>query len=176
MRLWRITRRTHVTLDGEGPRLYGARWNSPGTPVVYAASHLSLAALEYLVHIDMEETPDDLVALRISVPNDATEMEYGAADLPAGWQRTPPPAECQVIGDDWAKTREDLLLRVPSVLVPEESNVLVNPIHLDAARVRVAGFRPFFYDPRLLVQSWTWRAVDNPRVAPRAARHYTSGR
>ena len=121
--------------------------------MVYSASHLSLAALEYLVHIDVEEAPDDLVALRINVPNDATEKVCAAADLPVGWQRTPPPVECQVIGDDWAKTREDLLLRVPSVLVPEESNVLVNPIHLDAPRVRVVGFRPFSYDPQLLVQS-----------------------
>ena len=117
---------------------------------MYAASHLSLAALEYLVHIDPEDAPADLVALRLDVPDDATELVYEAAALPAGWRETPPPPQCQAIGDEWAGSGEHLLLRVPSVLVPEESNVLVNPAHPDAAQVRVCGSRPFSYDLRLV--------------------------
>ena len=118
--------------------------------MVHAASHLSLAALEYLVHIDPEDAPDDLVALRLDVPDDATELVYEAATLPAGWRGTPPPPPCQAIGDEWTGSCEHLLLRVPSVLVPEESNVLVNPAHPDAALVRVCGSRPFSYDLRLV--------------------------
>jgi len=150
LELWRIARRAQVAPDGEGARLYGGRWNSPGTAVVYAASRLSLAALEYLVHIDPDDAPDDLVALRLSVPGNTTELVLASESLPAGWQRTPPPPECQTIGDRWARNREHLLLRIPSVLVPEESNVLVNPMHPDASLVRVEGFRPFSFDPRLL--------------------------
>jgi len=150
LELWRITREAHMALDGEGARLYGARWTPRGTPAVYAASHLSLAALEYLVHIDAEDAPDDLVALRISVPDDVTELACSPASLPADWQQTPSPSECQAIGDDWARRGEELLLRVPSVLVPEESNVLVNPMHPDAAGVRLIGSRHFSYDVRLL--------------------------
>lgn len=150
MELWRITREAHVALDGEGARLYGARWTPRGTPAVYAASHLSLAALEYLVHIDAEDAPDDLVALRISVPDDVTELACSPASLPANWQQTPSPSQCQAIGDDWARRGEELLLRVPSVLVPEESNVLVNPMHPGAAGVRLIGSRHFSYDVRLL--------------------------
>lgn len=149
MQLWRLTREAHAALDGEGARLHGARWNSRGVAVVYAASHLSLAALEYLVHIDAEDAPDDLVALRLHVPDEATELVYEPAALPEGWRGTPWPLECQ-IGDHWAGNGEHLLLRVPSVLVPEESNVLVNPAHPDASGVRVVETRPYSYDPRLL--------------------------
>lgn len=150
MELWRITREAHVALDGEGARLYGARWTSRGTPAVYAASHLSLAALEYLVHIDAEDAPDDLVALRIGVPDDVSELACAPASLPTDWQQTPSPPRCRAIGDDWARREEELLLRVPSVLVPEESNVLVNPMHPDAVGVRLIGSRHFSYDVRLL--------------------------
>ena len=118
-------------------------------PVVYAASHLSLAALEYLAHIDAEDAPDDLVALHISVPDDLTELAYAPSSLPAAWQQIPSPPECQAIGKEWAVRREEALLRVLSVLVPEESNVLVNPLHPDAVGVRVIGSRPFSYDVRL---------------------------
>ena len=82
MELWRIARRAQVALDGEGARLYGGRWNSAGTAVVYAASHLSLAALEYLVHIDPDDAPDDLVALRLSVPGNARISPRGVAATP----------------------------------------------------------------------------------------------
>ena len=150
MELWRIAREAHAALDGEGARLHGARWTPRGTPAVYASSHLSLAALEYLVHIDAEDAPDDLVALRISVPDDVAEVGFAPSSLPADWRQTPPPPACQAIGSEWAGRGETLLLRVPSVLVPEESNVLVNPAHPAAAGVRLIGSRPFSYDLRLL--------------------------
>lgn len=121
--------------------------------MVYATTHLSLAALEYLVHIDPEDVPDDLVAIRVHVPDGATELVHQAAAMPAGWRDTPPPPECQAIGGDWAAGGEHLLLRVPSVLVPEEFNVLVNPAHPEASRVRVSGSRTFSYDLRLLDSS-----------------------
>lgn len=150
MQLWCLTREAHAALDGEGARLHGARWNSRGVAVVYAASHLSLAALEYLAHIDPEDAPDDLVALRLHVPDEATELVYEPAALPEGCRDTPPPLECQMIGDHWAGSGEHLLLRVPSVLVPEESKVLVNPAHPEASGVRVVEARPYSYDLRLL--------------------------
>ena len=150
MELWRITREAHAALDGEGARLHGARWTPRGTPAVYAASHLSLAALEYLVHIDAEDAPDDLVALSIGVPDDVAELVRAPASLPADWRQTPSPPQCQAIGGEWARRGRELLLRVPSVLVPEESNVLVNPMHPDAVRVRIIESRHFSYDVRLL--------------------------
>lgn len=147
--LWRIARKAHTELDGEGARLHGARWSSKGVAVVYTASHLSLAALEYLVHIDPEDAPEDLVALGLHIPEDASEKVCGPVDLPAGWRLAPPPPECQEVGDRWVRAGEHLLLRVPSVLVPEEANVLINPGHPEACGVRIAVARPFSFDPRL---------------------------
>lgn len=118
--------------------------------MVYAASHLSLSALEYLVHIDVEDAPSDLLALAIEVPDDAGEMVLSARDLPDGWRGMPPPPACAQLGDQWIAKNEALLLRVPSVIIPEETNVLLNPAHPRAAEVRVARIRPFAYDPRLL--------------------------
>lgn len=150
MHVWRISRIAHTGLDGEGARLFGGRWNSRGIPVVYTASRLSLAALEYLVHIDPEDAPDDLVASCLRIPDGASEVSVGPDDLPQQWRQTPAPAECQRMGDHWARSGEHLLLRVPSVLVPEETNVLVNPLHPDASGVRMSASRPFSFDLRLL--------------------------
>ncbi|HSM36588.1 MAG TPA: RES family NAD+ phosphorylase [Longimicrobiales bacterium] len=150
MRVWRLARAAHAELDGEGARLYGARWTSVGVAAVYAAEHLSLAALEYLVHVDIEDAPDDLMAVEIEVPDDAGELAFADGDLPRAWRDTPAPEACRQVGDRWAGEGEALVLRVPSVLVPEESNVLVNPAHPRASEVRAVGERRFVYDPRLL--------------------------
>lgn len=150
MYIWRITRELHSALDGEGARIHGSRWNSEGVAVVHAAEHLSLSALEYLVHIDVEDVPGDLLALRIEVPENATDVVLEPEDLPSGWWMTPSPASCVRVGDEWVARGETLLLRVPSVLVPEERNVLVNPAHPRARQLRVARSRPFRYDPRLI--------------------------
>ncbi len=149
MLVYRICRRPFRALDGEGARLWGGRWNSAGRPVVYASSTLSLAALEYLVHLDPADAPDDLVALTIEVPDDAPAELVDAESLPAGWAQQPEPAACRLVGDRWAAAGAALVLRVPSAPVPEESNVLLNPRHPDAARVRVVHERAFAFDPRL---------------------------
>jgi RES domain-containing protein len=117
--------------------------------VVYAASHLSLSALEYLVHVDVEDVPADLVAQAIELPDDAGTRVISAEDLPADWRSIPAPASCPPIGDDWVAAGETLSLQVPSVLVPEEHNVLVNPAHPRAVDVRIVATRTFVYDPRL---------------------------
>ena len=150
MRLYRLCRAPFRALDGEGARLYGGRWNSAGRPVVYASETLALAALEYLVHVDPADVPADLVALTLDIPDDLATEVVAAADLPAGWEREPESGACQAIGDRWLREGRTPVLRVPAAPVPEESNVLLNPRHPDAARVRVAAERPFAFDPRLL--------------------------
>lgn len=150
MILWRLTRGAHQALDGKGARLNGGRWNSEGNAVVYLSSTLSLAALEYLVHIDIEDTPSDLVALEIEVPPDASMEEVNVNELPEDWSATPDHPACSVRGDEWLKGAGSLLLRVPSVVIPTESNYLLNPAHSDAKRVRIIGATPFAFDRRLL--------------------------
>jgi RES domain-containing protein len=147
--VYRICRREFRALDGKGALLYGGRWNSPGHAVVYTSSTLALAALEYLVHIEAEDAPSDLVALTIELPTDAPIEELDAAVLPAGWEKVPEPPACRAVGDHWVERGETLALRVPAAPVPEETNLLINPLHRDARRVRLVGERPFSFDPRL---------------------------
>lgn len=150
MRIWRIARAAHRALDGEGARLAGGRWNSEGTPVVYASSTLALAALEYLVHVDFEDVPDDLLAMGIDVPDDAPVQRLTLKDLPDNWNRVVDHPACLEAGDAWMADGNALLLQVPSALIPEEENVLLNPAHPAAEGVRVEYSRRFAFDPRLL--------------------------
>jgi RES domain-containing protein len=150
VRVWRIARQRFLTLDGEGARLNGGRWNSEGIPVVYASSTLSLAALEYLVHVDVEDVPADLCALEIDVPDDAPVEEVALSSLPDDWNRVEDHPDCLARGDDWARRGAALALRVPSAVIPAETNVLLNPRHPQMERVRVVSIETFAFDRRLL--------------------------
>jgi RES domain-containing protein len=150
MLVWRIARRPFRALDGEGARIAGGRWNSEGRPVVYASGSLALAALEYLVHVDPALVPDDLIALGIELPRGATSASVEPAVLPADWNRFPDHPACQNVGNEWIERGRALTLRVPSVLVPEEENVLINPKHKQAGGLQVTRERRFVFDPRLL--------------------------
>lgn len=150
MRVWRVARRVHSALDGEGARRAGGRWNSPGIAVVYTSSTLSLAVLELLVHTDPDLIPRDLRAFEIDVPEVLKANLLDVGTLPSNWRNIPNHPGCRALGDDWVARQSHLLLGVPSALVPEELNYLINPAHPDAGRVRVVGARPFSFDERLL--------------------------
>jgi RES domain-containing protein len=113
------------------------------------SSTLSLAALEYLVHVDKEDAPSDLIALEVEIPDDASQELVTLESLPDDWNRVPDHAACIARGDQWLARAEALLLRVPSAVIPIETNVLMNPQHPHAARVRIASSRKFAFDPRL---------------------------
>jgi len=150
VRVWRITRAAYQALDGEGARLYGGRWNPEGIEVVYTSAALSLAALEYLVHVDPEDVPDDLVAMEIEIPDELEAERVELTELPRDWNAVPDHPACVERGAAWARAARVPLLRVPSAIVPEEENVLVNPRHPEARRVVVRSVRPFRFDSRLL--------------------------
>lgn len=150
MIVWRITRERYQALDDEGARVNGGRWNSEGVAVVYASTTLALAALEYLAHIDPEDVPADLVAMRIEVPDDVSTERIVPAVLPADWSDLVDHPECVKRGDAWARNARACCLRVPSALVPEEENALINPRHAEAARIVVRHVRRFAFDRRLL--------------------------
>lgn len=138
-------------LDGEGARLYGGRWNTPGRAVVYTSSSRALAALELLVHVNARRAPANLVLATIDLPDDAvaSAATVDPATLPHGWAARVGEPTLKAIGDAWVDDGQALLLGVPSAPIPEEGNWLVNPRHPDAARVRVVATRPFTFDPRL---------------------------
>jgi RES domain-containing protein len=149
MRVWRLQQRGYEPLDGEGARRHGGRWNSRDVAVVYTSPTLSLATLELLAHLDPDLVPDDLAAYAIEIPDDLQHRRVVPADLPPNW-REPEDPYCKQLGDEWVREGRMPLLVVPSVIVPEESNILINPGHRASARIAVAAVRPFIFDPRLL--------------------------
>ena len=146
---WRICKRRHAELDGEGARLYGGRWNRPGTRVVYTSGSLSLAALEHFVNLDTDLAPDDLVSVRVEIPAALGMETVRRRSLPADWRSYPAPLALQALGTEWAERRETAILAVPSAVVPEEWNYLLNPAHADFPQVAAGDPEPFSFDPRM---------------------------
>jgi RES domain-containing protein len=130
--------------------LYGGRWNDPGVPIVYCAESIALAALEILVHTDASIAPTDLVVVPIEIPDAATTRAIDPKKLPHEWRGYPANSSTKSIGEAWVKRRDTLLLRVPSAIVPQEHNVLINVGHPLMGRVRAGTPEPFAFDPRLL--------------------------
>ena len=141
MRVWRLSLGRYGATDGEGARLYGGRWNSPGIPAVYAATHISLALLEQLVHVSLERIPTEFRAFAIDLPEGAP-VETAAGDVRPGDADA-----ARRYGDTWAVSLRSAALIVASVLVPAllepggiercERNVILNPRHPSAAAWRV---------------------------------------
>jgi len=151
MRVHRLVKARHAAspLDGEGARRAGGRWNPKGMPLVYGSSTLALAALELLVHLDPAAIPGDLIAIEAEIPENLPLLHWLPADLPAGWRTDPVQPDLQAKGADWVRTATSGVLLVPSVIVPAEANILINPAHPDAARIIVVARNPFSFDPRL---------------------------
>lgn len=153
--LWRIATDAREyeahDLSGKGAEQTGGRWNRPGRPLVYAASTASLASLETVVHLNAGDLPLNRFLVRIEVPAAvwAARRSCAAAELPVGWSAIPEGKVSLDIGDAWLRTASSALLVVPSVIVPEECNVLINPLHADAAGLRAAKLRPWVCDLRL---------------------------
>jgi RES domain-containing protein len=143
MRVWRLAPFLFPPLDGEGARLKGGRWNSPGIPMVYVSVHLSLAVLETLVHVDPADLPDNLIAYEIDMP-DGVVAALDLATLPPRWRTDL--RITRAAGDAWARDRRSFALTVPSVVLPAERNVLLNPLHPDAAQARIVSETPFTFD------------------------------
>ena len=151
MRLWRMSKSRLATtaVDGEGARLVGGRWNSPGRRAVYLSEHLSLAALEVLAHFSKGTAPEH-VAVPLDVPQDLAIHTPPLNELPTDWRAMEAPPSTQRFGDAWFVGATTALLRVPSVIIPEEFNVILNPIHPDFARIKIHPPVPFRFDPRLI--------------------------
>lgn len=148
---WRIvkTRFAASAFDGEGAREFGGRFNSVGTPLVYAASSRSLAILEMLVHIGDEKVLPSYSICSVEFDRSAVR-KLDVQDLPATWQDDPPPPELLAIGDAWVAGHESLVLEVPSVVVPSEANYLINPNHAAFSTLRIGTAQPLTIDRRLL--------------------------
>ncbi len=135
-------------LDGEGARLYGGRWNPPGWRCVYAAGSRSLAVLEMLVHLTGRSRGLTYHLLTLEVPDDGI-VDTAVDRLPPGWDATPAGNASQGVGSAWLQAGQAVALRVPSVIIPEETNFLLNPAAPGFGDIRVIGERTFQLDLRL---------------------------
>lgn len=139
-------------LAGEGALRYGGRWHSPGRRVVYLAGSLALASLELLVHL---RVPDVLRAYRklcVGIPPELVKA-VDLRELPADWARTSLHPATQRIGDDWLDSLESAVLAVPSAVVIDEVNYIVNPGHPGFCSVEPGEITDYRYDPRILKTS-----------------------
>jgi RES domain-containing protein len=153
--VYRLLREPYAAtpFDGEGGYRYGGRWSAPGTRIVYTAEHLSLAMIEYLVHLDPNHPPKDLVLARAQVADDLPKLQLEKEELPGGWQDYPAPESLALIGDKFIRDAEAAVLIVPSAVAPTESNWLLNPHHPDFRKIKLERTESFHYDPRLLRHS-----------------------
>lgn len=142
---WRLCSSRHDPLSGEGARLVGGRWNSPGTRLVYASSSLALCLAECLVHVS-GSLPRDYVSVRLALPEEGVEV-LDESKLRRGWQKRI--AETRRIGDGWLERNESLALQVPSAVLPDSANLLINPNNAAFDRIEIEEARPFRFDPRL---------------------------
>lgn len=151
MIVFRLTKARHaLDLSGKGAQLNGGRWNSPGLPVVYTASHRSLSVLELLVHFPSGMMPIDFEMTSIEIPDALAIHQISIADLPKKWYHTHQMTATQSIGDAFLMDQKAIGCLVPSAIVPQEHNVLINPLHPAIDQIRIVHHEVYDFDDRLL--------------------------
>jgi RES domain-containing protein len=147
--VWRISR--HLELDGAGGLQAPGRWHTKAQSIVYCAPNQATALLEVLVHagIDIEDAPVNVPYLEIDAPDELSTEDADMSGLGQSWPASA--GETRRVGDQWLKSIRSALLRVPSVIVPATWNILINPRHPEARRIRVIRIHSHALDPRLLL-------------------------
>lgn len=155
MQAWRIGTDTPTyqadDLTGAGAKHTGGRWNTKGNALVYASSSRALACLETIVHLGGGSLPLNRYLVRIDIPDDvwkkSTVLDLPTA--PVGWDALPEGMVSLNFGDSWLASQASAILLVPSIVVPEEQNILINPAHPDTAAIKATKIRKWLYDARL---------------------------
>ena len=153
--VWRIATDTPAyqadDLSGAGAKATGGRWNEAGISIVYASETRALACLETVVHLNAGGLPLNRYLVEVTIPDDVwgDAQAETPGSLPVGWDAEPPGQVSIQFGTAWARSGRSALLVVPSVIVQEEFNVLINPAHADSARIAAVKRRRWLYDPRL---------------------------
>ncbi len=144
---YRLLKGTHVNsaFDGEGAKRFGGRWNSKGVPMVYTSESLALCSLEIFVHLPSYDLLKEYSYLRVVFNSDLVLD----AQVKEGWADRPVSKISQSIGDQWAKEMQSLILKVPSVIMPDGNNYLININHPDFDKIKIGKPIPLDFDPRL---------------------------
>jgi RES domain-containing protein len=149
MIVYRISSRKYADdLTGEGARLHGGRWNHKLTPCLYTAATRALAILEYSVNVNIDDIPRALSITSIEIP-DTPMLILKQAQLPGDWQHAPAPSSTKDFGTALLKQNQYLAIQMPSIVIPEEYNYLINPLHLEMRNVRIVEVKDCVYDLRI---------------------------
>ncbi len=137
-------------LSGAGAKLYGGRWNSPGTAVLYTTQNISLAVLEILVRADTDLVPLNYHLIKLELPDTLQPQIITTAKLKKDWKDDP--GYTQWMGDEFIKSNNLLFLKVPSAIVDEENNFILNTGHNDFKKIKISSVKKFQFDKRLLLK------------------------
>jgi len=148
---WRLLKHRFLkhAFDGEGARLYGGRWNSPGSPVIYCSATASLVVLEVFANVQRADLAQEYVLIACSFSASLVEIVQ-TESLPRDWRRSPAPAALQALGDQWLREARSLVLKIPSAIIEHESNYLINPKHPSFRRLKRRKPVRFTFDLRLV--------------------------
>lgn len=153
MIVYRLSREKYARdLTGEGGRKAGGRWNGRGNPMIYTGQSISLCALEVAVHLPLGMAPQDYQLVSIEIPDQTKLLEIPAIKLPLNWNVSLHSLTTQAIGDDFLDEAQFLAMKVPSAVVIQENNFLLNPAHKDFSKVKIVEVIPFRFDDRLFVK------------------------
>jgi RES domain-containing protein len=148
MEVYRVCRTKWARdLNGEGARLFGGRWNRKGTSCIYTSSSRSLAILEFSVNISLDDIPRALSIVIIRIPD--TQLLVNTEDLPGNWKDVPAPSSTREFGNTILTEKKHLVFRVPSAVIPQEYNYLINPIHPKLPQCKVLQVEDLAYDIRI---------------------------
>lgn len=151
MLVYRISKSVYAgDLSGTGAKMYGGRWNGKGVPVIYTSETRALATLELLAHIPYPFVPIDLVLTTLEISDSVKFSSISTDSLPHMWHVFPHPENIKTIGNKWITSMQSVLLRVPSAIIKDEHNFLLNPMHPDFRFVNIVSKEPFEMDKRIL--------------------------
>jgi RES domain-containing protein len=147
---WRLSHKKHTetAFSGEGAKRFGGRWNPPGYAAVYAADSLSLAILEMIVHLDEDQDIQSYVAIPVEFEENLV-LCWPTEELPKGWACLPISDVTQQMGKAWLDEKKSLVLKVPSSVVRNDSNFVINPLHPDFPKIKTGSPQSLLIDPRL---------------------------
>ena len=148
--VWRIVSANYKdkAYTGDGARIHGGRWNSKGVAVVYTADSLAMASIEMIVNLPAPKMLQKYVRISAYISLDLV-LELSEVDLPEDWNSRPISPSTRAIGDRWVKEQSSAVLRVPSIVVPDEYNYLLNPNHPDFVKIEIGKPIIYYFDTRL---------------------------
>lgn len=150
MRIYRISKTQYINdLSGEGARRYGGRWNKKGDAMLYFSQNLSLSLLEIIVHVEYAELPMDYSFVEAEIPDSCIKTIQSIDFIQPKWSTEGAVNELQMLGSNWLKKKECLAMKVPSAILPQENNILINPAHQDFDKLKIIGIHKLNIDPRL---------------------------